>query len=178
MAKRGYRGKAPHNDMKVSNPPSGQKHNPRLKSEYNKLPRKQKYSYIRTNYFFPQGSMTISGTLDLVAASTITMSATDGTVLQIKGVAGATNTGATPAVFKANGTDAEAAAGIVACVNANMAGLITASSTSEVVTLTQEHPGPDGNSTLNVGSGTVVETVAFNGTGANSSGSGFLFTGG
>ena len=113
-----------------------------------------------------------------IAASTITMSATDGTVLQIKGVDGATNTGATPAVFKANGTDAEAAAGIVACVNANMAGLITASSTSEVVTLTQEHPGPDGNSTLNVGSGTIVETVAFNGTGANSSGSGFLFTGG
>ena len=48
MAKRGYRGKHPHDDMKVSkHSKSTDKRNPKLDAEYAKLDAKQKYSYIR-----------------------------------------------------------------------------------------------------------------------------------
>ena len=177
MAKRGYRGPHPYNDTKAETA-SSTKYSSKIKKQYDKLKNnKQKYDFIRTNYFHPQATMTISGTLDLVAASAITMSAADGTTLSIKG-AGSTNTGATPPTFKHNGTAANASDGIADCVNANLANKMSASVSSGVVTLTQEQPGPDGNSTINVGSGTIVQTVAFNGTAANNSGSGFLFTGG
>tara|TARA_B100001939_G_scaffold316273_1_gene302102 strand:- start:355 stop:891 length:537 start_codon:yes stop_codon:yes gene_type:complete len=178
MAKRGYRGKFPHNDMKVSKHTSNNKRLTKLDVEYDKLNDKQKYSYIRDHQgFFPQGSMTISGTLDMGTCE-ITMSAADGTIFQIKG-AGSTATGATPATFKADGNAAQASDGILQCVNANMGGKITASVASEVVTLTQDAPGPDGNTTITVAGGVQLpDTVAFNGVAANNSGSGFLFTGG
>ena len=51
MAKRGYRGKHPHNDMKVSkHSKSTSKRSVKLDTEYNKLSSKQKYSYIRDNF--------------------------------------------------------------------------------------------------------------------------------
>ena len=37
MAKRGYRGKHPHNDMKVSKNPSSNKYSAKLTTEYKKL---------------------------------------------------------------------------------------------------------------------------------------------
>ena len=66
MAKRGYRGKHPHNDMKVSkHSESTNKRSIKLDKEYNKLSQKQKYSYIRDHQgFFPQATLTISGTRD------------------------------------------------------------------------------------------------------------------
>ena len=60
MAKRGYRGKHPHNDMKVSKNPGSGKYSSKLTTEYNNLPSKQKYPYIRTNYFYPQATGTIA----------------------------------------------------------------------------------------------------------------------
>ena len=36
MAKRGYRGKHPHNDMKVSKNPSSDKYSPKLTTEYHR----------------------------------------------------------------------------------------------------------------------------------------------
>ena len=53
MAKRGYRGKHPHNDMKVSkHSKSTSKRSAKLDTEYNRLSEKQKYSYIRDHQGF------------------------------------------------------------------------------------------------------------------------------
>ena len=180
MAKRGYRGKHPHNDAKVSqhSVAGSTKRLSKLDVEYNKLSDKQKYSYIRDHQgFYPQGTMTISGTLSLGTAA-ITMSAADGTLLQILG-AGSTAAGASPPTYKADGTAANATDGIVTCVNTNLAGKITAVNTGDTVVLTQDEPGPDGNSEIALGSSGVQcpDDVTFNGTAANNSGS-LFFTGG
>tara|TARA_R100001015_G_C4513087_1_gene84189 strand:- start:87 stop:629 length:543 start_codon:yes stop_codon:yes gene_type:complete len=174
MAKRGYRGKHPHNDVKVSKHGGvSNKSNPKLRAEYDKLHPKQKYSYIRTQQAFnPVGELTISGTLDLVAASQITMSSATGAVLSMKGVAAATT--ASSNIFQANGTAAQASNGIRDIINTQFAGNLTASVASEIVTVTQVEPGPDGNTAVTLGTGTtgvVAQTVTFNSTGANNSGS-------
>ena len=85
MAKRGYRGKHPHNDMKVDNV-AASKVNPKLKAQYDKLKNnKTKYDFIRTNYFYPQATATIT-VADGDAASGMTekesmvITATDGTI--------------------------------------------------------------------------------------------------
>ena len=177
MAKRGYRGKHPHNDVKVSKHGGvSNKSNPKLRAEYDKLHPKQKYSYIRTQQGFnPVGELTISGTLDLVAASQITMSAFDGAVLSMKGVDGTTNAG--NKLFQANGTDEQASNGIRDIINVNMAGKLTASVASDIVTITQEEPGPDGNTAVILNAENVAQGVTFNSIGANNSGS-LNFTGG
>ena len=180
MAKRGYRGKHPHNDMKVSkHSESTSKRSIKLDEEYNKLSQKQKYSYIRDHQgFFPQATLTISGTRDLAAASQITMSTVDGTLLSMKGVDGATNVG--NKTFKANGTDANATDGIVSIVNANLAGRVTATNSSNQVLLTADKPGPDGNTAKISATLLIPDTVSINGIATNSSASagyGF-FTGG
>tara|TARA_R100000805_G_C3534031_1_gene51631 strand:+ start:22 stop:555 length:534 start_codon:yes stop_codon:yes gene_type:complete len=171
MAKRGYRGKHPHNDMKVSkHSASTSKRNPKLQAEYDKLHPKQKYSYIRDQQgFFPTGELIISGTADLVAASQITMSSTVGAVLSMKGIADDTNT--SNRVFKSDGTAAQASNGIRDIVNVNMAGKLTASVASDIVTITQEEPGPDGNTAVILNAENVAQGVTFNSIGANNSGS-------
>ena len=177
MAKRGYRGKHPHNDMKVSkHSESTNKRNPKLDAEYDKLADKQKYSYIREHQgFFPVGKLIISGTADLVAASQITMSSTNGSILSMKGIAGSTNT--SNKVFQSNDTATLASNGIRDIVNVNMAGKLTASVASDIVTITQEEPGPDGNTAVILNAENVAEGVTFNSIGANNSGS-LNFTGG
>ena len=177
MAKRGYRGKHPHDDMKV-NDVATNKVNPKLRVEYDKLKPKQKYSYIQSTYFYPQATMEISGALDF-GANQITMSAHNGTLLQIKG-ANSTAVGASPPTFKTNGSPEQAADGILQCVNANMKGLITASvfgTDNGEVRLTMVEPGPDGHTVINVNNA-LDNTVTFNGVASNNSASGFLFTGG
>ena len=63
MAKRGYRGKHPHNDMKVEDK-STSKHNKKLKTQYDKLKNnKTKYDFIRTNYYYPQSECTVTDCL-------------------------------------------------------------------------------------------------------------------
>jgi len=177
MAKRGYRGAHPHNDMKVSpKNPSSNKYSSKLTTEYNNLKNdKTRYDYIRTHYFYPQGTLTISSSADLVAASQITMSSTDGTVLSMKGRDGDTDTG--DKLFKANGTAANASEGIRDIVNVNMAGKLTASVASDIVTITQEEPGPDGNSAVTLNAENVDSKVTFNSVSAAQSGS-LNFTGG
>ena len=174
MAKRSYRGKHPYNDAKVEDA-SSTKYSSKLTTEYNKLKDdKHKYEYIRTHYFHPQASCTISASADLVAASQITMSDAHGKVLMIKGVAGATNVG--NKVFKSNGTAAQASNGIRDIVNGNLDVQITSSVSSDIVTLTSLAPGPDGNKNLTMVS--VPSKVTINGTTAQSSGSGLGLTGG
>ena len=174
MAKRGYRGKHPHNDMKVSpKNPSSNKYSSKLTTEYNNLKNdKTRYDYIRTHYFYPQGTLTISSSADLVAASQITMSSTDGTVLSMKGVDGTSNT--STKLFQANSTAEAASNGIRDIINVNMAGKITASVSGDVVTCTQEEPGPDGNSAVTLNAENVDLKVTFNNVSAAQSGSATL----
>ena len=193
MAKRGYRGKHPHNDMKVSpKNPSSAKYNSKLTTEYNKLKDKQKYSYIRSNYFFPQATMTISGTVNFAANSTLSMSAYDGTLLKMSGSTVQGN-----AAFKANGNSLQNAQSFRDIVNTGLPGRVTASIESvaggtattndAIIKLTMVEPGPDGNTVLKLdgGSKATDKGVTFNGIAANVTGShnesgtsGSLFTGG
>ena len=177
MAKRGYRGKHPHNDMKVSkHSESTSKRSIKLDEEYNKLSQKQKYSYIRDHQgFFPQATLTISGTRDLTLNSQITMSTVDGTILSMKGRNGDTDTG--DKLFKANGTDENATDGIVSIVNTHLAGRVTATNSDNQVLLTADKPGPDGNSAVTLNAVNVNSNVTFNGVSAAQSGS-LNFTGG
>ena len=173
MAKRGYRGPHPYNDTKVSPNPKSNKYSSKLTTEYNLLnSNKKKYDYIRTHYFYPQGTLTISSSADLVAASQITMSSTDGTVLSMKGVDGTSNT--STKLFQANTTAEAASNGIRDIINVNMAGKITASVSGDVVTCTQEEPGPDGNSAVTLNAANVDLKVTFNNVSAAQSGSATL----
>ena len=189
MAKRGYRGKHPHNDTKIRNTTSSTKYNPKLKSEYDKLGSKQKYSYIRTNYFSPQATMTISGTVNFAANSAVSMSARNGTELRMSGsTVQSTAGGVNKSAFKANGNSLQNAQSIRDVVNTNMAGLITASISSvalgtattndAIVKLVMVEPGPDANTTVQLQGGAKATplSVTFNGTAANASSS--AFTGG
>ena len=174
MAKRSYRGKHPYNDAKVEQA-SSTKYSSKLTTEYNKLKDdKQKYDYIRTHYFHPQASCTISASADLVTASQITMSDAHGAVLMMKGRSGTTQVA--NKLFQANGTAAQASNGIRDIVNGNLDVQITSSVSSDIVTLTSVAPGPDGNKNLTMVS--VPSTVTINGTTAQSSGSGLGLTGG
>ena len=161
MAKRGYRGSHPYNDMKVdqSGPFGNGKasNNDKLTNEYNKTSAKYKYDFIKSHDgFYPQGSATITIHNDVDADNSITMSSADGSQLILSGdTANNTTLAGTPATASfISSTGALAAAGIVLCVNANMAGKISASADGAVLTLTQNAPGPDGNTTVTTGSGT------------------------
>ena len=181
MAKRGYRGAHPHNDMKVSKNPSSDKYSSKLTTEYNKLGSKQKYDYIRTHYFFPQATMTISSSLDFVAASQITMSSPAGGTLKMGGRNGGDQVGNN--LFQANGNALQASTGIRDIINTNFSGQMTASiqsvaggaaaATDAVVVVTQLTPGPDGNNAvIQKDTVTASGTVTFNGAATGS------FTGG
>ena len=175
MAKRGYRGKHPHNDMKVSKNPSSGKHSSKLTKEYNNLPDKQKYSYIRSNYFYAQGSLTLSASKDLAADNQITMSSADGVVVELVG-AGATSAG--DGEFKADGTATQATDGMVSCINTLSAGKLTAVNSSDELVVTQTEPGIDGNTTVTF-STDINNKVFIAGTTVQSSGSvTYKFSGG
>ena len=176
MAKRGYRGKHPHNDMKVSKNPSSGKHSAKLTKEYNNLKNdKTRYDYIRTHYFYPQGSLTLSASKDLAAANQITMSSADGVTVELVG-AGATS--AADGEFKADGTAANATDGMVSCINTLSAGKLTAVNSSDQLVVTQNEPGPDGNTTVTF-STDINNKVFIAGTTVQSSGSvTYKFSGG
>ena len=160
MAKRGYRGKHPHNDMKVSiNNPSSTKYSAKLTTEYNNLPAKQKYPFIRTNYIYPVGvgTITISGNL-ASNSKTITVISTDGTSVAYQ-AAGSENLAANPPEFKRNGGDNDViATSIKDCINTGHSGKILATVDGAVVTLTQLEPGPDGNTTITEDDSSVAVT--------------------
>ena len=158
MAKRGYRGKHPHDDMNVSkhsNQNTGKAH-PKLKKQYDELKPKQKYPFIRDHEgFFPQGTVSITGHANIGNDAELTMSAYNGKTLMISGAADDSTT----LGFKSDGNATQAMEGVRDCVNANMWPYLSASAfkadgttacatTDCVVTITQQEPGPDGNTSL------------------------------
>jgi len=151
MAKRGYRGKHPHNDMKVSKNPGSGKYSSKLTTEYNNLPSKQKYPYIRTNYFYPQATGTIVCHGNNDNNETIVIISTDGTSKTYTGKDAGTD--ASAGEFNTGGNAAAAATGLQSCIEHvnGHAGKIIVSKDSATLTLTQAEPGPDGNTTITSG---------------------------
>ena len=152
MAKRGYRGKHPHNDMKVSQNAVNNKaaNNSKLTDEYNKTGVKNKYDFIKSHDgFYPQATADIICHANIADEAAVTIISTDGTSVTYTGE----DDGETAAsnLFDSDAADADATAvSLAACINhaSGHAGKITATVTDATVTLTQDEPGPDGNSTI------------------------------
>ena len=163
MAKRGYRGKHPHNDMKVSKNPSSDKYSSKLTKEYNNLPDKQKYSYIRSNYFYPQASATLTASDQAANGQKFTIISTAGTSYEFTAHTNTTVT-STGQFSRATG-EVEMMTALHSCFTAAdsiTAGVFTATLDTTVgaaaVTITQVEPGPDGNTTVTEGLTNVTKT--------------------
>ena len=165
MAKRGYRGPHPYNDTKVSpKNPSSNKYSSKLTTEYNKLnSNKKKYDYIRTHYFYPQASCTL--TADDVASNgqKFTIISTAGTSYEFTAHTNTTNT-ATGQFSVADG-EQEMMTALHSCftaANSITKGVFTATlddtEGASVVTITQLEPGPDGNTTVTENLANVTKT--------------------
>ena len=150
MAKRGYRGKHPFNDMKVAPTSHKAANTAKLTLEYNKTGAKNKYDYIKSHDgFYPQGSTTIvcAGS-DAWDEETLTLISTDGTTKVYTGAtAGET---AASRLFDSDVSATLVGTSICACINhANGHGgkiLCTDNDPADgTITLTQVEPGPDGN---------------------------------
>ena len=85
MAKRGYRGKHPNNDMKVAPTSTKAANYSKLTDEYNKTGAKNKYDYIKSHDgFYPQGSAIIVCHADIATNNAITLKSIDGLSLEYK----------------------------------------------------------------------------------------------
>ena len=150
MAKKGYRGKHPHNDMKVSkHSASTHKRNPKLDEEYAKLHPKQKYSYIRDHQgFFPQATATVVCHASIAEDQEITLISTDGTS---KTYIGKTSENLGSNHFKSDGNATVTATSLHDCIvhaSGHNGKILSSDSGDGTLTLTQAEPGPDGNSTI------------------------------
>ena len=149
MAKRGYRGKHPYNDAKVSkHSESTDKRNPKLDAEYAKLDTKQKYSYIRDHQgFFPQATATVVCHASIAEDQEITLISTDGTS---KTYTGKTSEDLAANQFKSDGNATVTATSLHDCIvhASGHNGKILSSRDTATLTLTQRDCGPDGNSTI------------------------------
>jgi hypothetical protein len=158
MAKRGYRGKHPHNDMNVSPNPNKSKYDDaKLTKEYKKLKNnKTKYDYIRTHYYYPQSTCTIEFGGDVTADENIVIKSTDGTV---RTYVAKNSEDAASNEFKKN---VDNSGSLITCINhaSGHGGKIVAELSSQSnVLLTQEEPGPDGDTIL---SGSATNVTASN----------------
>jgi len=130
MAKRGYRGKHPNNDMKVAPTEHKAANNAKLTVEYNKTGAKNKYDYIKSHDgFFPQseGSVTFAAA-DASNDKDITIISTDGTTKVYTSGAAEILTGAT-AIWKRTGDEDAKRDSLIACINAPDIGGIKATCT-------------------------------------------------
>ena len=166
MAKRGYRGKHPYSDAKVAKNPSSNKYSSKLDDEYAKLKsNKKKYDYIRTHYYYPQSTCTLTFAGDVTAEENIVVTSVDGTSVTYTAKA-SENLGNNE--FKRN---VDNSGSFINCVNNSHAGKIVATLASHTnVLLTQVEPGPDGNTSVSgsasnvTGSGQVANRVSVGGT--------------
>ena len=160
MAKRGYRGKHPYNDMKVSSAVHGKTANlGKHTKEYNKTTAKYKYDYIKSHDgFAPKASATVTASDVASNTQTLVIISTAGDTYTFTGHTNTTNT-ATGQFSVASG-EVEMMTALHSCFTAAdsiTAGVFTATLDDTVgaaaVTITQVEPGPDGNTA-------VVETMA------------------
>ena len=168
MAKKGYRGTKPHDDVKVSLNPSSTKYSPKLTAEYNKLKNsKTKYDYIRTHYFYPQATATVVCHASIATDDAITLISTDGTSVQY--VAKTSNTFGSNQ-FKQNDSSGDGEA-VNTATNLKSAiehasghnGKLVVSQDSATLTITQAEPGPDGNTSITEDLTSATVSSAFTG---------------
>ena len=155
MAKRGYRGKHPYNDTKVSkHSESTNKRLTQLDVEYAKLDSKQKYSYIRDQQgFFPQASATLTASDQASNGETLVIISTAGDSFTFTAHTDTTDT--STGQFSRNTGEVEMMTALHSCFTAADSitkGVFTATLDTTVgaaaVTITQVEPGPDGNTTI------------------------------
>ena len=80
MAKRGYRGKHPYNDMKVAPTEHKAANSSKLTAEYNRVGAKNKYDFIKSHEgFYPQATAIIDFQGQADTSATVTIVSTDGT---------------------------------------------------------------------------------------------------
>ena len=165
MAKRGYRGKHPHNDMKVSpKNPSSNKYSSKLTTEYNNLKNdKTRYDYIRTHYFYPQATATITAADQASNGEKFTIISTAGTSYEFTAHTDTTVT-STGQFSRATG-EVEMMTALLSCFTAadsQTKGVFTATLDDTVgaakITITQVEPGPDGNTTITENLSNVTKT--------------------
>ena len=165
MAKRGYRGKHPHNDMKVSKHPHGKisklsKHT----TEYNKLKSKLQYDYIQTREgFSPQATATLTASDVATAGQQLSIISTAGTTYTFTGH-GSTTVTSTGQFSVATG-EQEMMTELHSCFTAAdsitkgvFTATLDATEGASVVTITQVEPGPDGNTTITENLANVTKT--------------------
>ena len=141
MAKRGYRGKHPYNDAKVSKNPVRAKYDyDKLTKEYKKLKNdKQKYDYIRTHYYYPQSTCTLTIAGNPAEGTNLVLTSTDGTsVTYVASSSEATN----------EFLPADPSGSLATVINSGHQGKIIAVASAGEVVLTQREPGPDGNTAV------------------------------
>jgi len=146
MAKRGYRGKHPYNDAKVSikNPDKSKYNNAKLTKEYRKLKsNKAKYDYIRTHYYYPQSTCTITIDAGPSADENIVITSTDGTSITYTAKS---SEDASSNEFKVG----DPSGSLATCINDSDGhnGRIIAEASAGSVLLTQREPGPDGDTSV------------------------------
>tara|TARA_Y100001937_G_scaffold104990_1_gene145467 strand:- start:304 stop:813 length:510 start_codon:yes stop_codon:yes gene_type:complete len=168
MAKRGYRGAHPHNDMKVSPNPKSNKYSSKLTTEYNNLKNdKTRYDYIRTHYFYPQATATVVCHASIATDDAITLISTDGTSVEY--VAKTGNSFANNQ-FKQNDSSGDGEA-VNTATNLKSAiehasghnGKLVVSQDSATLTITQAEPGPDGNKSITQDLTSATVSSAFTG---------------
>ena len=156
MAKRGYRGKHPYNDAKVSPNPDPSKYSSKLK-----------YDYIRTHYFYPQASATVVCHASIATNDAITLISTDGTSVEYTAK---TSNSFGSNQFKQNDSSGDGEA-INTATNLKSAiehasghgGKLVVSQDSATLTITQAEPGPDGNTSITEDLTSATVSSAFTG---------------
>ena len=147
MAKRGYRGKHPYNDMKVASGENTAANSAKLTTEYNKIGAKQKYDFIKSHDGFnPKGTATIHFGGAATDGETITIVSTDGTSKAYVAENGSPTLTQDPAEFDMSGTAAANATSLAAAINAPKIAAVKATASDAIDT--NGHTAATGDSTF------------------------------
>jgi hypothetical protein len=168
MAKRGYRGAHPYNDMKVATTDNDAANLNKLTKEYNKTGAKHKYGFIKSHDGFnPCASATVTASDVASNTNTLIITSTKGFAYSFLAHTNTTNT-ATGQFSVATG-EVEMMTALHSCFTAADSitkDVFTATLDTTVgaaaVTITQVEPGPHGNTSIFE---TMANTTATNFTG-------------
>ena len=147
MAKRGYRGRHPYDDMKVSGNLTKAANKTKLKKEYKRTKPKLQNDYIKSHDGF-------ASSVKAEASITWTGTITNAKYLDLKDTYGHTirytagNAEDCPTFDRSNGTVSSSLAACINSASIGHSGTIKAVVGTEKITLTQDQPGPDGETSL------------------------------
>jgi hypothetical protein len=158
MAKRGYRGKKPHDDVKV--PLNTGKGISKLQGEYDRLNSKEKYTFIQNHDGFnPCATATVTATDVAGNGETLAIISTAGTTYTFSGHTNTTVT--STGQFSVATGEVEMMTALLSCFTAADSiggGIFTATLDGAVLTIAQVEPGPDGNTAIVEGLANTTKT--------------------